>query len=175
MIPAGIETGFNIYRYGGDVRVLVDGRKYNYADLPDGTRAIFRTEMEHGKGIVDLLTRMGCPDKEAQELKFVGCRFGSLNQTADLNGETTHPDAPNCQKIGNCVGYGTVCLIPEGLTKREYHITRLIAEGLQDKEICNLLDIALPTLHTYMERIHGKLHLNNKVEVALWGQRNGVI
>jgi len=26
-----------------------------------------------------------------------------------------------------------------------------------------------------MERIHEKLHLNNKVEVALWGQRNGVI
>ena len=174
-IPAGVEEGFNIYLHGNDVRVLIDGRRSNYIDLPIRTRAIFCAEMNQNKRVIDALIQMGCNGTEAQELKFVGCRFGGLNETPDLVNQITIPDAPDCENIGHCPGYGTVCVLPCHLTRKEYQVAQLVARGKQDKEICYRLRIALPTCRTYFARIHEKLHVNNKMEIALWAQKLGIV
>ncbi len=173
-LPAGIESGFEIYVHNDHLRAFINGKRIDYVDLPCETRALFVKEMMDNSKVVERLVQMGC-DPEEMEMKFVGCRYGSLNETPDLVNANTLPDAPRCEKIGLCPGYGVVCIIPCNLTRQEYQVARLIALGKQDKEICSMLDIAMPTCHTYKERIREKLHLNNRVEIALWAQQLGIV
>ena len=172
--PAGIESGFEIYLHNSHLRVFIDGKRVNYIDLPLKTRKIFQDEMLTNTRVIKCLSEMGINQNE-MEFKFVGCRYGSLNGTSDLLNEVTCPDAPRCENISNCIGYGIVCIIPCNLTRQEFIIARFIALGNQDKEICEMLSIAGTTCHTYKERIREKLHLNNRVEIALWGQRLGIV
>ncbi len=174
-LPAGIESGFEIYLSKFDVRVLIDGKRIDYLDLPKITRAIFCTEMYANKRVIESLQLMGYSKPDEMELKFVGCRYGAINETPDLVTCLTIADAPNCENIGRCPGYGNVCLIPCKLTRKEYQVARFIAIGKLDKEICHLLEITLPTCRTYFVRIREKLGLNNRVEIALWAQRLGIV
>lgn len=174
-IPAGIEEGFNIYRHGDDLRVMIDGQRSDYVDLPQKTRSIFCDEMNQSKKVIEALMKMGCAENETQELKFVGCRYGGLNETPDLVNGKTFPDPPQCENIGDCPGYGTVCVLPCRLTRKEYRVATLVAKGKQDKEICYSLGITLSTCRTYFARIHNKLSINNKMEIALWAQKMGIV
>lgn len=173
--PAGIDEGFEIYLHENHLRVLQNGKRSEYVDLPDQKRELFRKEMSEGKNVIESLRLMGCRSAEEMEITFVGCRFGAINGTPDLIAFKVIPDAPNCEKIGHCPGYGYVCRIPDNLTRKEYEVARFIGMGKLDKEICILLDIALPTERTYIERISEKLHLNNRLEIALWAQNLGII
>jgi len=174
-LPAGIESGFEIYLSKSDVRVMIDGIRVDYLNLPEMTRAIFCAEMYASKRVIESLRMMGHSHPDEMELKFVGCRYGAINETPDLVTGITIADAPNCENIGHCLGYGTVCLIPCKLTRKEYQVARFIAIGKLDKEICHLLEITLPTCRTYFVRIREKLGLNNRVEIALWAQKLGIV
>jgi DNA-binding CsgD family transcriptional regulator len=168
--PAGIEEGFEIYLHEGHLRVLNNGKRSDYKDLPEEKRAIFRSEMKEGIRVMESLHNMGYTDLQEMEMVFVGCRYGALNSTPDLAGSKTSADAPICDKLTSCPGFGFVCRIPGRLTRREYEIAGYIAKGKFDKEICEIMNITLPTLRTYFGRIHEKLQLNNRVEIALWAQ-----
>ncbi|MEI6567974.1 MAG: helix-turn-helix transcriptional regulator [Verrucomicrobiota bacterium] len=173
--PAGIDEGFEIYLHDGHLRVLNNGRRSEYKDLPEEKRAIFRSEMKEGIKVLESLRTMGHSELEEMEMVFVGCRYGALNSIPDLNGSKTSSDAPSCDKLKTCQGFGYVCRIPEHLSRNEYFIACLIGKGKLDKEICNIMEISLPTCRTYFARIHEKLHLNNRVEIALWAQNLGIV
>ena len=173
--PAGIEEGFEIYLHDGHLRVLNNGKRSEYKDLPEEKRAIFRSEMKEGIKVLECLHIMGYSDLDEIEMVFVGCRYGSLNSKPDLDGFTTLPDPPSCDKIKSCPGFGYVCRIPDHLSRNEYFIARLIGKGKLDKEICDIMEISLPTCRTYFSRIHEKIHLNNRVEIALWAQNLGIV
>ncbi len=173
--PAGIEEGFEIYRHKGHLRVLDNGKRSDYKDLPEEKRAIFRAEMKEGVRVLESLRNMGYTDVEEMEIIFVGCRYGALNSTPDLSGSITSPDAPSCDVLKSCPGFGYVCRIPDRLTRQEYQIAVFIGKGKLDKEICDIMGISLPTCRTYFGRIHEKLHLNNRVEIALWAQNLGIV
>lgn len=173
--PAGIEEGFEIYLHDGHLRVLNNGKRSEYKDLPEEKRAIFRSEMKEGIRVLDSLRSMGHFDLEEMEMVFVGCRYGALNSSPDLTGSKTNPDAPSCDGLKRCPGFGYVCRIPEHLSRNEYLIAGYIGKGYLDKEICAIMEITLPTCRTYFARIHEKLHLNNRVEIALWAQNLGIV
>jgi len=173
--PAGIEEGFEIYRHEGHLRVLDNGKRSEYKDLPEEKRAIFRSEMKEGIRVLESLHNMGVSDPEEMELLFVGCRYGALNSKPDLNGSKTEADAPVCDVLKTCPGFGYVCRIPDRLSRNEYLIAGYIGKGMLDKEICDIMDISLPTCRTYFSRIHDKLRLNNRVEIALWAQNIGIV
>lgn len=174
-LPAGIETGFEIYLNSkNELKVLDNGMKSNYTELHGQVRNIFCAEMLSDKRATDSLLRMGYRTIEAMELKFVACRFGTINQIPDLVDGKTYPDAPNCDCIGNCPGCGSVCILPEKLTRKEYQVTCEIANGKLDKEICANMKITLPTCRTYFARIREKLHTNNRIEIARWAFRIGI-
>jgi DNA-binding CsgD family transcriptional regulator len=173
--PAGIEEGVEIYLHHNHLRVLDNGLRSEYVNLPDEKREIFRSEMRQDKRIFVLLRLMGCQTPEEMELKYVGCRYGALDDTPDLIGTTTSYDPPNCEQIGHCPGFGVVCRIPDQLTRKEFEVSRYIGRGKLDKEICSILKIALPTVRTYIDRIREKLSLNNRVEIALWAQNLGIV
>lgn len=55
----------------------------------------------------------------------------------------------------------------ENLTDHQTEILKLISQGLQNKEIADILNIKEPGLRVQISKIYKKLHVNNKVEATL--------
>lgn len=61
------------------------------------------------------------------------------------------------------------------LTARELEVARLVADGRTNQEICDELFVSLSTVKTHMASIQTKLRLRNRVEIAAWAWRCGVV
>lgn len=62
----------------------------------------------------------------------------------------------------------------EPLTEREQEVIRLVATGLSNKEIGEVLFIAESTAKTHVEHIIGKLGVSDRVQAAVWAARHGL-
>jgi len=62
----------------------------------------------------------------------------------------------------------------ERLTDREIDILKLIAEGLPNKQIAEALVISESTVKNHLRNILDKLHLQNRVQVAVYAVRQGL-
>lgn len=56
------------------------------------------------------------------------------------------------------------------LTPREYQVLELVAQGLTNKGIGTRLDISENTVRSHLRSILDKLHMNNRVQAAMWLQ-----
>lgn len=66
--------------------------------------------------------------------------------------------------------------IPRGeLTRREVGVLQLVSQGHPDKEIASRLCISLQTVKNHVHNILDKLHLQNRVQVATYALRQGLI
>jgi NarL family two-component system response regulator LiaR len=70
--------------------------------------------------------------------------------------------------------FGKQKLSEEPLTQRELEILRLIAQGLENKEIAEKLVISEATVRTHVSNILGKLHLASRTQAALYALREGL-
>ena len=57
------------------------------------------------------------------------------------------------------------------LTPRENQVLELVAQGLTNKEIASNLVISENTVRSHLRFILDKLHMNNRVQAALWFQK----
>ena len=62
----------------------------------------------------------------------------------------------------------------EPLTVREVEVLRLVAQGLNNREIGDRLTISAWTVITHVRNILGKLHLANRTQAALYALREGI-
>jgi len=62
----------------------------------------------------------------------------------------------------------------ETLTQREVEVLRYIAQGLDNKEIAEILVISEATVRTHVSNILGKLHLASRTQAALYALREGL-
>jgi non-specific serine/threonine protein kinase len=56
----------------------------------------------------------------------------------------------------------------DGLTRREWEVATLVAEGLSNKEIAGRLVISERTVETHVSSILGKLDFSSRSQVAIW-------
>ena len=63
----------------------------------------------------------------------------------------------------------------EPLTEREQQVLKLVAQGLSNKLIGAELDLSENTIKKYLHNIMDKLHLNNRVEAAMYAVRKGLV
>ncbi|MFF4354370.1 response regulator [Streptomyces sp. NPDC001530] len=61
------------------------------------------------------------------------------------------------------------------LTERELDVARLVADGRTNQEICADLVVSLSTVKSHLTNIQAKLGLRNRVEIAAWAWRCGVV
>lgn len=64
---------------------------------------------------------------------------------------------------------------PDGLTEREVEVLRLIAQGLSNREIADRLFISIKTVQAHRSNIMEKLNLHDRVELAKYALRKGLI
>jgi DNA-binding NarL/FixJ family response regulator len=58
------------------------------------------------------------------------------------------------------------------LSERELEVARAVARGLGNQEIATALFISLSTVKTHLTSVQIKLHLRNRVEIAIWVMEN---
>ncbi|MBN1659352.1 MAG: response regulator transcription factor [Anaerolineae bacterium] len=63
---------------------------------------------------------------------------------------------------------------PEDLTERELEVLRLIAEGLNNREIADRLVISDKTVKTHVSSILSKLRLEDRTQAAIYALRHGL-
>lgn len=56
----------------------------------------------------------------------------------------------------------------KSLTSREATIARLIAQGLPNRRIAQVLQIREGTVKMHLHKIYTKLNLSNRTQLALW-------
>ena len=62
----------------------------------------------------------------------------------------------------------------DGLTEREQEVLRLIADGINNREIGEKLYISEKTVKTHVSSILGKLNLNDRTQAAIYALRHGL-
>ena len=62
----------------------------------------------------------------------------------------------------------------ESLTKREYEVLTLIAEGLSNKDIANKLYISEKTVKNHVSSILKKLEVNDRIQAAIFAFKNNI-
>jgi NarL family two-component system response regulator LiaR len=63
---------------------------------------------------------------------------------------------------------------PDPLTQREVEVLRLVAQGLENREIAEKLVITEATVRTHVSNITGKLHVASRTQAALYALREGL-
>ena len=61
------------------------------------------------------------------------------------------------------------------LTEREKDILRLVSKGASNHEIAQALFLSEKTVENRLSLIFQKLHLNNRVQAALYALRKGLV
>jgi DNA-binding CsgD family transcriptional regulator len=59
------------------------------------------------------------------------------------------------------------------LTLREIQVLRLVAKGLTNREISEILGVSIGTVNTHVHRILRKLGVSNRTRAVAWAFRNG--
>ncbi|MGW5876208.1 response regulator [Nocardiopsis terrae] len=62
-----------------------------------------------------------------------------------------------------------------GLTARELDIVRTVARGLTNTEVAAELHVTVSTVKTHLARVQEKLGARNRVEIAAWAYRGGLM
>jgi DNA-binding NarL/FixJ family response regulator len=61
------------------------------------------------------------------------------------------------------------------LTPREHEVVRLVAMGCKNADIARRLFISEETVKAHLSRVFGKLGVHDRVELALYALRNGIV
>jgi len=178
-LPAGLIDGnLEIFANGTKVMALKDGLVCKFSELDLDVQLAFRQELNADKEAWKALNDMQVQDSDKLK-QYVWCRYGAFDLTPDLDETGTHEEYFDCGKRGSCLGEGRICLHlkvnDQVLTAREVQVIKLVAEGLQDKEIASKLDISSSTASNHIANIKRKLGYNNKQEITGFAFRNNLI
>jgi non-specific serine/threonine protein kinase len=64
--------------------------------------------------------------------------------------------------------------VPNSLTRREREVVSLVAMGQTNRQIAESLVLTEGTVENYVQRILGKLGVNNRAQVAVWALEHGL-
>jgi len=64
---------------------------------------------------------------------------------------------------------------PASLTQRELDVTRLIAEGLTNKEIAERLVLSVRTVEAHVTNVLNKVGLRSRAQLAIWALEHGLL
>jgi len=65
--------------------------------------------------------------------------------------------------------------VSPGLTAREKEVLQLLVEGASNKDIAKKLNITENTVKNHLRNIMEKLHLQNRVQLAVYALRKGIV
>ena len=64
---------------------------------------------------------------------------------------------------------------PAGLTARETDVIRLLARGLQTKQIARALGISIKTADNHIQNVYGKIGVSTRAAAAVFAMQHGLV
>lgn len=61
----------------------------------------------------------------------------------------------------------------DDLTRRETEVLQLLADGMSNRDIAQMLFLSVRTVEAHLRNLYGKLKVNSRTEAALWAVRHG--
>lgn len=108
---------------------------------------------------------------------YVKCNFIEHDNKLDIddNGNFIF-EFTLCPRLGECKEFGVVCNSNENadLSEREIDVLRLIAQGMCNNEIAEMLYLSPNTVHNHRNNILKKLQKNNTAELVRYWFESGL-
>ena len=160
--------------------VINSGRLIEFEQTPPLVLDVVKNEMLRYPVIKATLDAIYGNDEMLKLAKFVMCRYGALNNEPDITDkhQISMPEYVPCDQRGSCPYEGVLCctiMVKNGvyLSKSETQVFKLVK--LPDKNIASKLYLSVETVKTHWQNIRRKTGLNNKIEIAIWATKKGII
>jgi DNA-binding CsgD family transcriptional regulator len=176
-----IHGKYEFYEDNGEVKFLNKSGEHLFEELPISILDILRADLDaHPKARVAMENRLGITNPLFQLKQWAVCNFGNFDNKADLtdDGIIIHEHV-NCPQRGTCKFEGIICLpllVENGtLTPREIQVIKLIAKDLLDKQIADMLGMALNTMSVHRTKIEKKIGCHSKAGITAYAYQNNLI
>lgn len=150
--------------------------------LPDGAGTHAAAELRHIRPGLRVVIITGSDDPViAGEAEQVGCvgfvhkgdHLGFLVEA--VRGATTGSMIVSPRMRNALRRRHDVAVLGEPLTSRETQVLLLLADGLSNQQICEVLFISASTLRNHVQNILGKLHAHSRLEAVAIALRERLI
>jgi DNA-binding CsgD family transcriptional regulator len=180
MIPAGIKPGeVEFFQMETNLYAMVSGSQVSLCSLPAYVYDIIDRSIDIKAN--EALDALGITDVMERRKQFLKCNCTEYDFTPDIApGQTTlNLEYVACGLRGGlCSFEGSLCkhIIIDGqkISLAELRVISCIRQGLQDKEICSRLGIALDTLRSHKRNIQPKIGALSKVQIATQSIKYGI-
>lgn len=145
--------------------------------LPDEFCQLISKEIEKDRLAQRGFKNLEISDEYSKIHMFYHCNYSKYDGVADISstGILGPREYISCSKRGKCIAEGHICNFPGGLTKRQIEISKMIARGFSDAQICSDLFIEQNTLRAHKNNIERKIGMTGKVSIGVWATRKKII
>ena len=166
--PGMLDHSKEYFNNGPDVMMIHNGVVQKFDEVPEHPELaqIIATESDLNR----ILTEWFHDDEHLKQKTLAKCRFGALNFSADIHGETVVSDHADCPHRGKCRGEFIVCQKPlingETVTTEEIEILKEICGNDKNSTIADNLGFALGTFKVVKTSIYKKCRFITKQQAA---------
>jgi DNA-binding CsgD family transcriptional regulator len=175
--PGLVDANLEIYADGTKLMAVYNGSNMIFEKLPEEILQEFFILLHKDTLALECLKK-SFSSKAEMLYQYVWCNFGGWNRSPDYDGKL-HTEYWDCGFRGRCEFECKICKAvnpdTKNLTERELQISKMIAIGLLDKEIADILNISINTATTHRQRIENKLNAPRRVDVASFIYKNNLL
>jgi DNA-binding CsgD family transcriptional regulator len=179
LIAGLIDQGVEFFVHANEVKCIHAGQVYSFEQFPEWIIKVIEEDMvKHPEALKALATWENLHQTEYVR-QYIYCRFGGLDFDPDIdsNRKLSYAEYFDCGFRGVCKYEGKLCCtikVSEGhLTKTEIEVLKRVA--LADKSIADELCISTDTVNSHLQNIRRKTGYSNKVELAIFATKKGII
>jgi DNA-binding NarL/FixJ family response regulator len=149
-----------------------------------GLEAILKLREKDPGARVLVLTSFGEDAKVSAALKAGALGFLLKDSSADdlalaiqsvYRGNLSLPQGLAQRMMAGLLGAKGDAAPTEELTRRELDVLKCLAQGMSNAEIAQALSISVPTVHSHIHNLLGKLNLTSRTQAALYAVEIGLV
>lgn len=144
------------------------------ADLPDGI--LSKIEEYITPEVGEYLTLLNVNGRISRIEKFLSCRYGSLDFTADFaDGELKEPEYWHCPNRGKCPVENRLCKLPRDLSEKEIEYIKLVGNDFSDKIIADKMGLSPKTVEKISYKVRNRLNIFSSRGIAAYAALNNFL
>ena len=149
-----------------------------------GLEAILKIREEDPNARILVLTSFSEEAKVSAAIKAGAMGFLLKDSGADdlahairsvYRGNLSLPQGLAQKVMAGLLGTDSATTQAEELTRRELDVLKCVAQGMSNAEIAEVLSVSVPTVHSHVHNLLGKLNLTSRTQAALYAIEIGLV